>query len=101
MTEETLAQSLQSLGFRLEPSEVAFLAQRMGQGDGVRRSTLAAALGDWPTLLQDHRCAFICLAGHAAACWQIACAADSSCCFECLLSLLQDPNLLRPAAALL
>ena len=59
MTEDALARSLQGLGFSLDPSEVAFLAQHMGQGQGqgVRRSTLAAALGDWPSLLQDHRCA--------------------------------------------
>ena len=59
MTEEKLAQSLQGLGFRLEPSELASLAQHIGQGQGVRRSTLAAALGDWPTLLQDHRWVYL------------------------------------------
>ena len=56
MTEETLARSIQALGYRLEPSEVTWLAQRVGRGDSVQRSTVAAAHIDWPALLQDHRC---------------------------------------------
>ena len=57
VTEETLAQSIQALGYRLEPSEVAWLTQRVGHGQTVQRSTMAAAHIDWPALLQDHRCA--------------------------------------------
>ena len=59
VTEETLAQSIQALGYRLEPSEVAWLTQRVGHGQTVQRSTMAAAHIDWPALLQDHRCAVL------------------------------------------
>ena len=50
-----LVKSIEAMGYQLEPSEVAWLAQRIGRGQDVRRSTLAAAHIDWPALLQDHR----------------------------------------------
>ena len=59
--EKLLINSIEALGYQLEPTEVAWLAQRIGQGEDVRRSTLAAAHIDWPALLQDHRQAPACV----------------------------------------
>ena len=56
-----LVKSIEAMGYQLEPSEVAWLAQRIGRGQDVRRSTLAAAHIDWPALLQDHRHAHLSL----------------------------------------
>lgn len=53
--EQMLVKSIEAMGYQLEPSEVAWLAQRIGRGQDVRKSTLAAAHIDWPALLQDHR----------------------------------------------
>ena len=57
MTPEALAEGLQHLGYRLDPSEVKLLTDRMKQGEEVhvRKSAFLASQIDWAALLQDHR----------------------------------------------
>ena len=54
---EALAEGLQHLGYRLEPSEVALLTNRMrrGEQEDVPKSAFMASQIDWAALLQDHR----------------------------------------------
>ena len=58
MTVEGLAEGLKHLGYRLDPSEVRMLTDRMrrGEEEHVRKSAFLASQLDWAALLQDHRC---------------------------------------------
>lgn len=57
VTAEALEQGLQRLGYRLDPSEVRLLTNRMRQGEEahVRKSAFLASQIDWAALLEDHR----------------------------------------------
>lgn len=58
ITAEALAEGLQHLGYRLDPSEVRMLTDRMrrGEQDIIPKSAFLASQLDWAKLLQNHRC---------------------------------------------